>query len=374
MRIFLSPPDVGPRERELLLDAFDSNWIAPLGPHVDAFEAEVAARAGRAHGVALSSGTAALHLALRLHGVGAGDRVLCSTLTFIASANAILYLGAEPVFVDVAESHWNLDPDLVAVEIDRAEAAGERIAAVLGVGLYGSLAGIAALERVCRDRGVPFIEDAAEALGSTIDGRPAGNFGDAAIFSFNGNKIITTSGGGMLVTDDGELAARARSLASQAREPAPHYEHVEVGYNYRLSNLLAALGRAQLEGLDAKVDRRRELFDRYVDALADLPGFVFAPELAGERGNRWLTCLTVDPDRAGADREAIRLALRAQGIEARPVWKPMHQQPVFADREVLGGARAAQCFADGLCLPSGSSLTDGQQDEVIALVRDAAAG
>lgn len=369
IRIYLSPPDVGPRERERLLDAFDSNWIAPLGPHVDAFEAEVAARAGRAHGVALSSGTAGLHLALQLHGVEPGDRVLCSTLTFVASANAIVYCGAEPVFVDVADDHWNLDPQLVDEELTRAEAAGEPYAAVLAVGLYGALGGMPELEAICAAHGVPMVEDAAEALGARIGDRPAGNFGDVGVFSFNGNKIITTSGGGMLVTDDEALAVRARALAAQAREPAPHYEHVEVGYNYRLSNLLAALGRAQLEGLDAKVDRRRAIFDRYRAALGELPGVVFAPEASAERSNRWLTCLTIDPALAGVDREQVRLALRAQGIEARPVWKPMHAQPVFADHRVVGGDRASLRFAHGLCLPSGSSLTDVEQDEVIAAVR-----
>jgi dTDP-4-amino-4,6-dideoxygalactose transaminase len=303
IRIYLSPPDVGPDERAMLLDAFDSNWIAPLGPHVDAFEREVADKVGAGHAVALSSGTAALHLALLLAGVGPGDRVLCSTLTFVASANPIVYLGAEPVFVDADPETWNLDVDLVEEELAAAARRGERYAALVAVDLYGRCCDYDRLVPLCEEYGVPLIEDAAEAMGATYRGRAAGTFGLAGVYSFNGNKIMTTSGGGMLVTDDAELARRARHLASQAREPAPHYEHVEVGYNYRLSNLLAAVGRAQLAHLDEKVARRREIRARYREALGDLPGVSFHG-VDDDGSNAWLTVLTIDPEVAGVDRES----------------------------------------------------------------------
>ncbi len=375
IRMFLSPPDVGAEERELLLDAFDSNWIAPLGPHVDAFEAELAAYVGASHGVALSSGTAALHLAMLVHGVQAGDRVLCPTMTFVATANAIRYLGAEPVFVDAEEASWNLDPELVAQELTTATAEGRPYAAVVAVDLYGRCCDYDRLEAICAEHGVPLIEDAAEALGASYRGRAAGTFGDVGVFSFNGNKIITTSGGGMLVTEDAEVAARIRHLATQAREPAAHYEHAELGFNYRLSNLLAAVGRGQLRGLDAKVARRRAIEARYRDQLAELPGFTFAPGADDEhQPNAWLTCLTIDPSAAGVDRETVRIHLRGLGIEARPIWKPMHLQPVFADAHTVGGEVSARLFDRGLCLPSGSSLTDSEQDEICAEIRTVVEG
>ena len=370
LRILLSPPDMGPDERALLLDAFDSNWIAPLGPHVDAFEAEMAAYVGADHAVALSSGTAALHLALLLHGVGPGDRVLCPSLTFVATINAVRYTGAQPVLVDADADSWNLDVDLAAAELRRAAADGTPYAAVLAVDLYGRCCDYDALEAVCRELEVPLIEDAAEALGATYRGRAAGTFGDMGVLSFNGNKILTTSGGGMLVTQDARLADRARHLATQAREPAPHYEHVEVGFNYRLSNLLAAVGRGQLRHLDARIARRREIRERYRDQLGDLPGVAFAPGDDEAHGtNGWLTCVTIDPGRAGVDREAVRRGLRAAGIEARPTWKPMHLQPALADASVVGGAVAEHVFAQGLCLPSGSSLRDEEVAEICGLVR-----
>ncbi len=368
LRIFLSPPDVGDAERALLLDAFDSNWIAPLGPHVDAFEREFADYVGTGHAVALSSGTAALHLALLLAGVGPGDRVLCSTMTFVASANAIRYLGAEPVFVDAEPSTWNLDPELVADELAAAARRGETYAALVAVDLYGRCCDYDALLPVVADHDLALIEDAAEALGATYGDRSAGTFGQAGVFSFNGNKIITTSGGGMLVTDDAGEAQRARFLATQARDPAPHYEHSTVGFNYRLSNLLAALGRAQLGGLEARIARRHQIQDRYRARLADLPGVAFAPEPDRGRSNAWLTCLTIDPEVARADREAVRRHLRRLGIEARPLWKPMHLQPVYADARVLGGPVSEQLFAHGLCLPTGSSLTDEELDEICVAV------
>jgi dTDP-4-amino-4,6-dideoxygalactose transaminase len=371
IRIFLSPPDVGPDERAMLLDAFDSNWIAPLGPHVDAFEAELAGYVGASHAVALSSGTAALHLALLLHGIGPGDRVLCPTMTFIATANAIRYVGAEPVFVD-ADDSWNLDPTLVEAEVARANAAGEPYGALVSVDLYGRCCDYGELEAIAERYGVPLVEDAAEALGASYRGRAAGTFGDVGVFSFNGNKIITTSGGGMLVTEDGDLADRARYLATQARVAAPHYEHVEVGFNYRLSNLLAAVGRAQLRSLDEKVARRRAIEARYRTALGELPGVRFAPGADDQhRPNGWLTCLTIDAEVAGIDRESVRQVLRRAGIEARPIWKPMHLQPVFAENRTVRGNVSEALFADGLCLPSGSSLTDDEQDEICERIRDA---
>jgi dTDP-4-amino-4,6-dideoxygalactose transaminase len=368
IEVYLSPPDVGPDERALLLDAFDSGWIAPLGPHVDAFEAEVAAKVGSGHAVALSSGTAALHLALILAGVGPGDRVLCSTLTFVASANPILYVGAEPVFVDAEPRTWNLDVDLVEEELRAASARGERYAALIAVDLYGRVCDYERLVPLCEEYGVTLIEDAAEALGSTYRERPAGAFGAFGALSFNGNKIITTSGGGMLITDEAEVAERARHLATQARDPAPHYEHSDLGFNYRLSNLLAAVGRGQLLHLEEKVARRRAIAARYRETLGGLPGVAF-PDLASDDGwNGWLTSLTIDPEVAGVDRETVRKYLRGEGIEARPVWKPMHLQPWFAEASVLGGNVAAEVFERGLCLPSGSSLTDDDHGEVCALV------
>jgi pyridoxal phosphate-dependent aminotransferase EpsN len=370
-RIYLSPPDVGRVERELLVDAFDSGWIAPLGPHVDAFEAELARFVGVKHAVALASGTAGLHLALLNLGIGPGDEVFTSSLTFAATANAICYVGATPVFIDSDAASWNMDPDLVAEELDRRARAGRLPKAVLTVDLYGQPARYDALAPLCERFGIPLVEDAAEALGATYQGRHAGAFGRVGVFSFNGNKIITTSGGGMLVTDDETMAARARHLATQAREPAPHYEHKDVGYNYRLSNLLAAVGRAQLQSLPRKIERRRAIFTRYQQELGELPGIAFMPELGGAKVTRWLTCITVDPQAFGCDRERIREALAADDIEARPVWKPMHLQPVFADFPHIGGRVSEDLFRRGLCLPSGSSLSEADQTRVIQRVLEA---
>ena len=368
-RVYLSPPHVFGRERELVAEAFDSNWIAPLGPHVDAFEAELAAAAGRRYALALSSGTAALHLAMRMLGIGEGDEVLVSTLTFSATVNALRYERAEPVFIDATPSSWNLDPTLVTGELDRLGSLGKLPKAVLTVDLYGQCADYDPIVAACERWGVPLIEDAAEALGATHRGRPAGSFGVLAAFSFNGNKIITTSGGGMLVSDDERLIRQARFLATQARDPAPHYEHSQLGFNYRMSNIVAAIGRGQLESLGERVEARRRTFDAYVAGLGDLPGIAFMPEEPHGRCTRWLTCLTVDPEAFGADREAIRLALEAENIEARPVWKPMHMQPVFSRFRAVGGAVAARLFENGLCLPSGSSLEPADRERVIAIVR-----
>jgi dTDP-4-amino-4,6-dideoxygalactose transaminase len=367
-RLFLSPPDVGERERELLLDAFDSNWIAPLGPHVDGFERELAAVVGVRHAAALSSGTAALHLALLLLGVGPGDDVVVPSLTFAATANAVVYAGARPVFVDSDRASWNLDPALVAEELEtRAHEGRAQPAALIGVDLYGQCVDWDPVLEVCEAHGVPVIEDAAEALGATYHGRPAGSFGRLNVFSFNGNKIITTSGGGMLAGDDAELIGRARHLSTQAREPAPHYEHREIGFNYRMSNLLAAVGRAQLEGLGVRVARRRAVHAMYRAALPDLPGVGFMPETAGGEPTHWLTVITLD------DPVAVREHLEALDVEARPALKPMHLQPAFAGCEMRGGAVAEEVFRTGLCLPSGSAMTDADVERVVAGVRQVVA-
>ncbi len=373
-RIHLSPPDVGPAERARLLAAFDSGWIAPVGPELDAFEQALAEVTGRRAGVALSSGTAALHLALRVLGVGAGDEVLVPTLTFAATANAVTYLGARPVLVDVDAHDWTLDLDLVAEDLDERRRRGRRPpAAIVPVDLYGQCADYGRLEQLLASHAdgthhIPVVADAAESLGASRDGRPAGVHGVAAALSFNGNKIITTSGGGALVTDDEALATHVRKLATQAREPVAHYEHTEVGHNYRLSNLLAALGRAQLETLPAKVARRRQLNAAYRAALGEQPGVSFMQPAAGSDPSWWLTCLTVDPSVAGCDRNDLIAALEAHDIEARPVWKPMHLQPVFSDVPVVGGRVAARLFDHGLCLPSGSSLDDADQQRIVELL------
>ena len=368
-RIYLSPPHLGGRELELLADAVASNWIAPLGPHVDAFEQEMAAAVGARHALALSSGTAALHLALIVAGVRAGDRVLVATLTFAATANAVTYVGAEPVFVD-CDASWTIDPALVEAELAAGRAAGRPYKAVIAVDLYGQVCAYHRLGPICAAYDAVLIQDAAEALGSTWLGRPAGGQAALSVLSFNGNKIVTTSGGGMLLGADPALIAHARKLSAQAREPAPHYEHREIGFNYRMSNLLAAVGRAQLETLPARVAARRAINARYREALAGRPGVAFLEPSPGCEPNCWLTCITIDPAQAGAHREAIRTALEAADIEARPVWKPMHLQPVFAGRRVVGGNVAARLFEHGLCLPSGSSLTEAEQAWVIQIVHE----
>ena len=367
-RIYLSPPHVFGAEQSLVADAFESNWIAPLGPHVDAFEKEFEGVVDVPHAVALSSGTAALHLAMELLGVGARDHVICSSLTFSASANPIRYQGATPVFVD-SDKTWTMDANLLEDALKSGDAAGRRAKAVIAVDLYGQCADYQPILELCDRYGVPLVEDAAEALGATYKGRPSGGFGRLGVFSFNGNKIITTSGGGMLVSHEKALVDRARFLATQARDPAPHYEHSCIGYNYRLSNVLAAIGRGQLKTLAQRVAMRRRIFERYVEGLGDLPGVEFMPEAPYGRPTRWLTCLTISPEVCGADRESVRLALEAENIEGRPVWKPMHMQPVFAGARVFGGAVSERLFRDGLCLPSGSSLSPGEQDRVISTVR-----
>jgi dTDP-4-amino-4,6-dideoxygalactose transaminase len=363
-RIYLSPPHLSGRELELLEEAVDSNWVAPLGPQVDAFERELAEVVGVPHALALSSGTAALHLALIVLGIGAGDEVACSSLTFSASANPVVYVGATPVFVDADAGTWTIDPEL----LDRTLGERPQVRALVAVDLYGQCCDYDALTEICERRGVALVQDAAESLGASYRGAPAGGQGALAAFSFNGNKVITTSGGGMLVSRDEQLIAHARKLSTQAREPAPHYQHTELGFNYRLSNLLAAVGRAQLEVLGERVEARRRINARYRELLAEAPGISFMPEARYGRSNCWLTCILVDPDEAGTDRETIRRALEAEDIEARPLWKPMHLQPFFAGAPTAGGDVSASLFERGLCLPSGSALTETDQARVVEIL------
>ena len=373
-RIYLSRPHVSERERNLLMNAFDSNWIAPLGPHVDAFEAETAAFVGRKHGCALASGTSAIHLGLTLLGVGAGDEVLVSSLTFSGSVNPVTYLGANPVLIDSNFETWNMDPGLLAEELNDLAAKHRLPKAVIPVDLYGQCCDWNPILEVCAKYNVPILEDSAEAEGARYGGRNAGQFGVLSILSFNGNKIVTSSGGGMLLTDNEKWAEKVRFWSTQSRDPAPHYQHTEIGYNYRMSNLCAAVGRGQLAWIDDRIARRREIFEFYRSALGDLPGISFMPE--PDDGNgwfsiRWLTCILVDPSKFGADREAIRLALAAQNIESRPIWKPMHLQPVFSQcrRRVSGVSEAI--FRNGLCLPSGSDLTEEDLGRVVSAIRSA---
>lgn len=372
-RLYLSPPHLDGDEQRLVAEAFASNWIAPLGPQVDAFEREMAAYTGAAHAAALSSGTAALHLALRLLGTRPGDEVWCSSFTFAASANPICYEQAVPVFIDCEAASWNLDPALLAQALDDAARRGRLPRAVIVVHLYGQCADLDPILAACARHGVALIEDAAEAVGSLYKGRHAGTMGALGLQSFNGNKIMTTSGGGMLLSADAGLIAKARFLATQARDPAPHYQHSEVGFNYRLSNVLAAIGRGQLARIEAKVAARRRINAAYQQALGGLPGLSFMPEErfgdARSRANRWLTCVLIDPALAGTDREHVRLALEAADIEARPLWKPLHLQPVFAGCRVLGGSVCAALFERGLCLPSGSAMTEGEVQRVVEVVR-----
>jgi dTDP-4-amino-4,6-dideoxygalactose transaminase len=368
-RLYLSPPHVDGQERVLLLQAFDSNWITTLGPHVNAFEMEVCEKIGIKHAAALSSGSAALHIALHMLGVHHGDEVICSDLTFAASANAIVYLGAHPVFIDSDLATWNIDPGLLLEELESCAKVGRLPKAAIIVDLYGQCADYARIQEFCRRFQIPIIEDAAEAIGATYDGNAAGKFGVMGLFSFNGNKIITTSGGGMLVSDNEEHIRRAKYLSTQARDPAPHYQHSQIGYNYRLSNILAAIGRGQLARLDAKMERRKEINSYYRKSLDDLPGIEFMPIADYGKPNYWLTVILINPDNFGVDREAVRLALEAENIESRPIWKPMHMQPVFAGCRIRGGAISEDLFARGLCLPSGNQMTNEDLERVVSVIR-----
>ena len=360
-RIFLSSPDVGSLEREALLRAFDSGWVAPAGPELEAFEHDIAAITGWPGAVAMSSGTAALHLALLGQGVQQGDRVLVSSFTFAATANAIAYCGAEPTFIDSDTATWNMSPQLLADELADARRHNRLPTAVVVVDLYGQCADYDPIVAQCEELGIPVVEDAAEALGATYKGRPAGTLADTGVFSFNGNKIITTSGGGMFVSPDLDSSNRVRNLATQARRPAVHYEHTEIGYNYRLSNLLAAMGRAQLQRLPAMSARRLQINARYRELLGDLPHLSFMPIAPWGGWNGWLTCVVFDD--VGA-RNSVQQALEANDIESRPLWKPMHLQPVFAGCASRVDGTSGYLFDHGLCLPSGSVLTDDQIDLV----------
>jgi dTDP-4-amino-4,6-dideoxygalactose transaminase len=364
--ILLSTPHMGSQELEFVKQAFDTNWIAPVGPHVDAFEQEFCQVTGASYAAAVSSGTAALHLALQLVGVGPGDEVFCSTLTFAATANPIIYLGAKPVFIDSDRISWNMNPELLQEALQKRAYFGKLPKAVILVHLYGQSADIEPILQVCDQYNIPLIEDAAEALGATYKGLSPGTFGRVGIY--NGNKIITTSGGGMLVSDDDQLVMKAKFLATQARDPAPHYQHSEIGYNYRLSNVLAGIGRGQLQVLNQRVAARRRNFEIYQSALGDLPGIEFMPEANFGYSTRWLTALTVATEAFGADREYIRLQLAKEQIEARPVWKPLHLQPVFSECECIGGEVGEDLFMRGLCLPSGSNLTDEDLERVISVI------
>ncbi|MEL6494403.1 MAG: aminotransferase class I/II-fold pyridoxal phosphate-dependent enzyme [Cyanobacteria bacterium J06623_7] len=367
--ILLSTPHLGTQELKFVREAFDTNWIAPVGPHIDAFEREFTQAIGSNYAAALSSGTAALHLALKLVGVEAGDEVFCSTFTFIASASPITYLGAKPVFIDSDRSSWNMDPELLALALARKDKQGKLPKAVVVVHLYGQSADLEPIAKLCDRYEIPLIEDAAEALGATYKNTAPGTWGQMGVFSFNGNKIITTSGGGMLVSDDPQAIAKAKFLATQARDPEPHYEHTEIGFNYRLSNVCAGIGRGQLEVLEERVAARRRNFDFYVRALEDLPGVEFMPEADFGTSTRWLSCMTCDPEVGGIDREEIRRELLKHQIETRPVWKPMHLQPVFTGCECINNGVAEDLFQTGLCLPSGSNLTEAELSRVTAEIR-----
>jgi dTDP-4-amino-4,6-dideoxygalactose transaminase len=370
-RIYLSPPHMSGNEIEFVKEAFESNWIAPVGAHVEAFEKEFAERNGSTYAVAVSTGTAAIHLALRILGVGPGDEVICSSFTFCASATPITYEGASPVFIDSDLRSWNMDPELLDKELRRCAELGKLPKAVIVVHLYGQSADMDSIMGSCEKYAVPVIEDAAEALGATYQGRRTGTFGLMGAFSFNGNKIITTSTGGMLVSEDGELIEKARFLATQARDPAPHYQHSEIGYNYRMSNVLAAIGRGQIRVLEERVNQKRAVFEAYRARLGELPGIEFMPEPDDCRSNRWLTCITIDPEKFGAAREDVRVRLAEKDVESRPLWKPMHMQPAFAGCRFSGGTVSETLFHLGLCLPSGTALTEEDIDFVCRVVRSA---
>ncbi len=371
-RLYLSPPHMSGGERKYIEDAFSTNWIAPVGPHVDSFEKELAAYMGSQDAAALSSGTAALHLAMLLLDVRQGDKVYCSALTFAATANPILYVNAEPVFIDAEPESWNMSPLALERALHDAEKINKLPKVVIVVNLYGQSADMDNIDKLCSKYHVFMIEDAAESLGATYKGKKSGSFGKFGILSFNGNKIITTSAGGALVSDDLEALKRARYLAAQARQPARHYEHTEVGYNYRLSNVLAGLGRGQLEVLEERIRARRRIFERYRKSLSGINGLAFMPETDYGRSTRWLTALTIDPQVCGVSRDQVIDALEARNIEARPVWKPMQRQPLYDGCSYYthedGVSVSDRLFEKGLCLPSGSSLTEKEQELVIETI------
>lgn len=368
-RIYMSSPDVGEAEEQAVVAAMRSGWIAPLGPDVDAFERELAERVGVSHAVALSSGTAALHLGLLTVGVGAGDVVLTSSMTFAATANAIVYTGAEPYFIDADPATGNMDPALLREALVELRDAGESVAAIVPVDLLGKAVDYTAILAIADEFDVPVVADAAESLGATHAGRAAGSFGRASIVSFNGNKIMTTSGGGMLLTDDADLAQHVRYLATQARQPVVHYEHTDIGYNYRMSNLLAALGRAQLARLDEMIARRREMRELYKQLFADVDGVEVFGADGDEADNVWLTSILVDSAVTGWEPSELAAALAMDDIESRPLWKPMHAQPVFDGARSRTSGASEALFARGLTLPSGSALTAPQRERVVTAIR-----
>lgn len=372
-RLYLSPPHLGRHEINYVHKAIEDNWVAPAGPNITGFEADICAAVGVPYCVALNSGTAAIHLGLLLLGVGADDEVMCPSFTFVATANPIVYLGATPVFVDSEADTWNICPVRLREAIEDRIARGKKPKALILVHLYGMPAKLPEILALAEEFDISILEDAAEALGSEWEQQPLGGFGRVGIFSFNGNKILTTSGGGALVTYDKALAEKARFLATQAKDDAPHYQHSEMGYNYRLSNILAGIGRGQMELLPERVKRRRQIFDWYREHLATLPGLTVAlvPEAAGSRSNRWLTTILLNPtdleakaDAPAAMPETLRLHLETRNIESRPLWKPLHLQPLFAAAPMYGGAVCAGLFARGLCLPSGSAMTDSDLHRV----------
>ena len=376
-RILLSAAEVGPDDASAVARAVESGWLSPVGPALDRFESELAEVTGRSHAVGLASGTAALHLGLLALGVEPGDEVWLSTLTFVATANAVVHAGARPVFFDVDPHTWTIDTGLLAEELDRRIRSGGSLpAAVIPVDLYGRCADLGPVADLLAEHGIPVLTDAAESLGASAGGRPAGSAGVAAALSFNGNKIITTSGGGAVVTDDAEVARRVRHLATQARQPVRHYEHVEVGFNQRLSNVLAALGSSQLLTLEQRVARRRAIHERYVAAFEGVAGLSIADTLRpedvvrGDLPSRWLTCIVLDPAAHGVGRDVLIDALEEQGIESRPVWKPMHLQPVYADAVTIGGGVSADAFERGVALPSGSGLSAADVERVSVAVAE----
>lgn len=369
-KIWLSSPHMGGNEEVYVKEAFATNWIAPLGPHVDGFEKDLAAFTGSRQVAALSSGTAAIHLALIMLDVQAGDEVLCQSFTFSASANPIVYQGATPVFIDSEKDTWNMCPQHLRTAITDRLKKGKKPKAIIPVHLYGMPGKMKEILDIANEYAIPVIEDAAEALGSTLDGQACGTFGDMGILSFNGNKIITTSGGGALISDKENYISMARFLATQARDAAPHYQHSHIGYNYRMSNVCAAIGRGQLEVLPKRVEQRRANYSFYTEALNELPGIEFLKEPAASFSNRWLTTITVNPALTGGiTRENIRLALEKENIESRPLWKPMHLQPVFEQAPFYGDGLSERLFDEGLCLPSGSNLEKASLERVAHIIK-----
>ncbi len=375
-KIWLSSPHMGPNELQYVQEAFATNWIAPLGPHVDGFEKDLQDFNAVQHAALLTSGTAAIHLALVILGVKPGDLVLCQSMTFSASANSIAYLGAKPVFIDSETDTWNMCPQaleeaIIACEKGAVSGKPQKPAAIIPVHLYGMPAKMDQIMALSKKHDIPVIEDAAEALGATYKSKACGSFGTMGVLSFNGNKIITTSGGGALLSDTEWMIKKARFLATQARDEAPHYQHSHIGYNYRMSNVLAGIGRGQMEVLPERVALRRRNFDHYKKALADLPGIHFLEEPEGYCSNRWLSCILMDPEKTGGiTREDLRKYLWGDNIESRPLWKPMHMQPVFQDAPYFGGKVAEDLFENGLCLPSGSNLSEDDLKRVVIRVKE----